>query len=327
MMMASQCEENKMKKKDDQVSMQPPTISVDDKQLNDSQPIMENDSDVQSDQNQMSKSMATEDLGHVPVDSVAKNPRIIEVYAEEPNGPITPAINDIKAELGPIVEYAKEPLLPLYKACAPLDDILHDLYIYVQVALRETPEVPSDGLTVDESAAIRLFTMQWDAPHPSLYVMLNRALRHHNREHIYPYFKYMKLFLTALVKLPFVPQSTVWRGVTKNVSADFPLDTAFTSWAFLSCTTASPVLESNEFLGSTNERTLLFVETINGREISGHSYFPAEDETLLLPGTHMIVQSQLSPAPDLHIIHLKQIIPDQVLLEPPFEGLRNISNY
>jgi hypothetical protein len=34
----------------------------------------------------------------------------------------------------------------------------------------------------------------------------------------------------------------------------------------------------------------------------------------------MEVQSQLSPAPGLHIIHLKQIKPIETLLELPFEG-------
>jgi hypothetical protein len=52
-----------------------------------------------------------------------------------------------------------------------------------------------------------------------------------------------------------------------------------------------------------------------------------EDEILLLPGTHMIVQSQFSPAADLHIIHLKQVKPEEILLEPPFEGNFNILNH
>ena len=326
MMMANPCEEDKMEKKDDQVPAQLPTILVNDGQLNDRQAIMRNDSDVHSDRSQMSNLLSAEDSGCTSVDSMARNPRIVEVNAEGLSFPVMPSINDIKAELTPIVEYAKEPLLPLYKACIPLIDILHNLYIYVQIALNETPEVPLDELTVDESAAIRLYTMEWDAPYPSLYVMLNQAMRHRNREHIRPYFKYMKLFLTALVKLPCVPQSTVWRAVTKNVSADFPPNTAITSWAFLSCTSVLPALENNDFFGSTDERTLFSVEAINGREIRGHSYFSTEDEIVLLPGTHMIVQSQFSPTLYLHIIHLKQIILDQVLLEPPFEGMLNVTN-
>ena len=86
------------------------------------------------------------------------------------------------------------------------------------------------------------------------------------------------------------------------------------------------VLESNMYLGSEGDRTLFSVEAINGRTIKAHSHFVTEDEILLLPGTHMIVQSQLSPAAQLHIIHLKQVKPEEKLLELPFPGnLMNIS--
>jgi hypothetical protein len=224
------------------------------------------------------------------------------------------------------VGYAEEPLLPLFEACAPLTNILHNLSFYVQMALNETLEQPPDGLTVDESAAIRLYTIEWDSPHRSLYSMLNHTLKYDDRENLRPYFKYLKLFVTALVKLPCVPQLTVWRGVTKNLSADFPPGTRVTWWAFSSCTTQLTVLENNMYLGNTGNRTLFSVEAINGRTIRAHSHFVTEDEILLLPGTHMIVQSQLSPAPDLHIIHLKQVKPEQMLLQPPFEGNLSIFN-
>ena len=131
----------------------------------------------------------------------------------------------------------------------------------------------------------------------------------------------MKLLITAIVKLPCSPPTTVWRGVTKNLSADFPPGTRVTWWAFSSCTTEMTVLENNMYLGNVGERTLFSVEVMNGRTIKAHSHFVTEDELLLLPGTHMVVQSQLSPAPELHIIHLKQEIPMITLLEPPFEGI------
>ncbi|CAF0751999.1 unnamed protein product [Adineta steineri] len=229
-------------------------------------------------------------------------------------------INDIKSEVDPIVGYSEEPLLPLSKACSPLNNILHSLSFYVHMALDETPEVPPDGLTIDESAAIRLYTIEWIGPYRSLYSMLNYTLKNHDRENLRPYFKYLKLFLTALVKLPCVPPLTVWRGVTKNVSDEFPPDTPVTWRAFSSCTTALPVLENEMYLGNTGSRTLFSLEIINGRRICAHSHFVTEDEVLILPGTRMIVQSQFSPAPELHIIHLKQIVPKEVLLEPPFEG-------
>jgi hypothetical protein len=275
----------------------------------------------------MAVAVAMEDSDHTQVDSMTRNRRVVEVTAEEFNLSTVNSIEDIRAELGPIVGYAQEPLLPLYKACAPLTDIVHNLNFYVQAALNETPEVPPDGLTIDESAAIRLYTIEWNKPYRGLYSMLNHTLKDENREHLRPYFKYLKLLLTALAKLPCVPPSTVWRGVTKDASADFPPNTPTTSWAFSSCTTALPVLENNTYLGNTGNRTLFSVETINGRKIRAHSHFSMEDEILLLPGTHMIVQSQFSPAPDLHMIHLRQVIPETVLLEPPFEGTFNIANY
>ena len=156
--------------------------------------------------------------------------------------------------------------------------------------------------------------------------MLNCTLKTGTREDLRPYFKYLKLFLTALVKLPCMPSLTVWRGVTKNLSAEFPPGTLVTWWRFSSCTTSLTVLENNMYLGNKGERTLFSVEAINGRTIRDHSHFITEDEILLLPGTHMVAQSQLSPAPDLYFIHLKQVIPKEMLLEPPFEGILNIFN-
>jgi hypothetical protein len=80
------------------------------------------------------------------------------------------------------------------------------------------------------------------------------------------------------------------------------------------------------YLGDNGERTLFSIEVINGRTVRAHSHFVTEDEILLLPGTYMVVQSQFSPAPDLNIIHLKQMVPKEILLEPPFEGILSSFN-
>ncbi|CAF1474559.1 unnamed protein product [Rotaria sordida] len=191
------------------------------------------------------------------------------------------------------------------------------------MALNETPQQPSDGLTVDESAAIRLYTIQWEEPHQSLHSMLNDVLRTGNRENLRPYFKYLKLLLTALVKLPCLPPSTIWRGVKKNLSAEYLSGTVVTWWAFSTGTTALTVLENNMYLGSSGERTLFSVETINGRSISAHSHYDNQEEVMLLPGTRMTVKMQMNPSLDLYSIHLVQVIPDEILLEPPFEGILN----
>lgn len=236
------------------------------------------------------------------------------------NNRLVAGVNTNSNELGPVVGYAEEPLLSLAEACAPLADLFHNISFYVQMALDETPAEPPDGLTIDESASIRLYTMEWEKPYYSLYSSLNHTLKTCPRDELRPYFKYLKLFLTAIVKLPCVPPATVWRGVTKDLSAEFPRHTLVTWWAFSSCTTELTVLDNTMYLGMDGERTLFSVEAINGRTIRAHSHFVTEDEILLLPGTHMEVQSIFSPAVGLHVVHLKQIKPKETLLELPFEG-------
>ncbi|CAM4970481.1 unnamed protein product [Rotaria socialis] len=337
-MVKSDCKKRLVAIQDKDVQIELTAITFDDQQTNTQQHAMSKDVEIKSgsphkfdnldlnmngeelpDQTQAAAVMIDSD--NAPGDSMTNNRRIVEAITEESNLKIKNVMNDIRADLGPIVGYAAEPLLPLFEACAPLTNVLYNLSFYVQMALNETPEVPPDGLTIDESAAIRLYTIEWDEPHQSLYSTLNYTLHNCPCVDLRPYFKYLKLFLTALVKLPCVAQVTIWRGITKDLSAEFSPDTLVTWRAFSSCTSALTVLENNIYLGNTGARTLLSVEVINGRTIRAHSHFATEDEILLLPGTRMVVQSQLNPAPDLYIIHLKQIIPEEILLEPPFEGI------
>ena len=172
-------------------------------------------------------------------DPMTKNRRIVEATTVEHTHQTPDTINAIEKDLDPIVGYAAEPILPLTEACAPLESIINDLSAYVQLALDGTPDEPSDGLTIDESAAVRLYTIEWQGSQRSLYSMLNRTLKNGDREQLRPYFKYLKLFLTALVKLPCVPPVTVWRGITKDQSANFPAGKRVTWWAFSSCTTTN----------------------------------------------------------------------------------------
>jgi len=193
-------------------------------------------------------------------------------------------------------------------------------------AMTRTSIQPANGLTRDESASIRIYTMEWTNRGSSLYFILNKTLNTKDQKNLRPWFKYLKLFLTALVKIQCAPAQTVWRGVRADVSGDFRSGTEVIWWAFSSCTTTLPVLQSNAYLGNTGPRTLFSIEVFNGRNVCAHSQFGKEDEMLLLPGTLMEVQSQLIQESGLHIIHLKQKIPNETLLEPPFKGILSISN-
>ncbi|CAF4773741.1 unnamed protein product [Rotaria sp. Silwood1] len=232
---------------------------------------------------------------------------------------VIPDVEDSK-KVDPVIGYAEEPLLSLSEACIPLALLVHNLMAYVSIALEHTPMDPEHGLTRDESAAICLYTMEWNDEHRSFYSILNETLRIADHENLRPWFKYLKLFLTDVIKIPCIDQQTVWRGIRADLSLQFPQGTPVIWWGFSSCTSMLPVLENDLYLGYQGPRTLFSIDAINARNVRDHSFYRNEEEILLLPGTYMEVRSQLNPAPDLHIIHLKQKIPDKMLLEPPFEG-------
>jgi hypothetical protein len=110
--------------------------------------------------------------------------------------------NEPTQMLKPISGYEREALLTIEEACKPLEDILdHELKQNISIAKMNSTE-PKNGLTPDESAAIHLYTMEWDERENSLYMVLNQTLRLADRGKLRPWFKYLKLFLTGFFKLP-----------------------------------------------------------------------------------------------------------------------------
>ncbi|CAM2710070.1 unnamed protein product [Rotaria socialis] len=212
----------------------------------------------------------------------------------------------------PIRGYAKEPLLPLEDAIEPINELLSDLDMMVDTAKRNSKK-PADGLSPNESAAIHLYTMQWEEPNVSLFTMLNKILRSKRREPLRPWFRYLKLVLTALFKLPSL-KATIWRGVQGNLSDQYDDDQVW--WGFSSCTESLNVTE--QFVGKSGVRTLFTIECINGKAIRAHSHYKEESEILLLPGTYFRVVGKSNPAKDLYIIHLRETPAPRQYLEPPF---------
>ncbi|UJR28680.1 hypothetical protein I4U23_009909 [Adineta vaga] len=66
------------------------------------------------------------------------------------------------------------------------------------------------------------------------------------------------------------------------------------------------VLESEQFLGNHDSRTLFNIEWKNGKSIQSHSYINVENE-VLLPSTQFEVISKLKRSSNLHIVHLKEV--------------------
>ena len=107
-----------------------------------------------------------------------------------------------KQVLQPISGYEKEPLLSLEKACKPLENILNQELKKNIIIAKMNSEEPANQLSQDESASIYLYTMEWERSENSLYAVLNRTLRLADRSKLTPWFRYLKLFLTGVFKLP-----------------------------------------------------------------------------------------------------------------------------
>ncbi|CAF1165651.1 unnamed protein product [Adineta steineri] len=219
--------------------------------------------------------------------------------------------------LVPIKGYQDKPLVSLVEAIQPVSAFFNEIEDNVQVALHNSQN-PADGLTQQESASVHLYTMEFGSGE-SLYTLLNRSLRAEKREDLKPWFLYLKLFLTALHKLP-SQSKRVWRGIKGvDLSSKYKTGTKFAWWGVSSCTTDMKLLESDQFLGKSGLRTMFSIDCSNGKSVIAHSYFTTtEQEIILMPGSYFEVIGQVNPAPDLHSIELKEITPSMALVKPPF---------
>ncbi|CAF3393125.1 unnamed protein product [Rotaria sp. Silwood2] len=135
-------------------------------------------------------------------------------------------------------------------------------------------------------------------------------LRNSNREALLPpWFKFLKLFLTALSKLPSTGHRFIYRGVKLDLRQKYTEGTRIVWWGFSSCTTTVGVLESDAFFGKSGTRTLFVIECDTGKDIRQHSFYQKEDEILLLPGREFEIVSSMDMGNKLSMIQLKEIIP------------------
>ncbi|CAF1427915.1 unnamed protein product [Rotaria sordida] len=235
-------------------------------------------------------------------DNLAQRIRRVTDVAQEPH-----------QYLLPICGYEKLPLVPLEIAIEELVNFLPNIQSFAYVA-KQRCEEPADGLTQDESAAIMLYSMGWEPLDDCLYFVLNSTLRSPDRRKLNPWLLYLRLFLNGLFRLPSISR-TIYRGVKLNLSKSYIMGKTVVWWGFSSCTTSLNVLQSEQFLGKKGTRTMFHIECESGKDIRNHSFFPSEDEILLLAATQFKVIGCLDQG-DLHIIQLKETQPPHPLLQP-----------
>ena len=199
--------------------------------------------------------------------------------------------------------YWQHSLVPLREALQPVMSCFDQLDRSIDEAKKRCYYPSKHQLTREESAAIYLYTME--GGDGSFYRVFNEVLRSENRRKLLPWFAYLKLFDTALAKLPTI-QKCVWRGVKGNISQKFKKDATVTWWAVSSCSVALEVVQ--DFVGSDKNATLLMIEAKKAKDISGYTSFPDEKEVLLAPGNQLYIESNaFNHEGGLHVVHLVEV--------------------
>jgi len=221
--------------------------------------------------------------------------------------------------LSPIKGYENKPLVSLEEAVEPISYLFDSIEQYVWVSKKNCNN-PKDGLTQDESASIFLYTMEFYGG-PSLYRLLNSVLRSEERENITLWFLFLKLFLTALHKLP-SHQCKVWRGIRDaDLSSQYTIEKEVVWWGVSSCTSKINVLENEQFLGKHGMRTIVSIECRNGKKIASHSYYQnKEHEVILMPGSYFHVKGHLNPSSGFYMIDMEETSPPFAFVVPPINS-------
>ncbi|MBT8224888.1 MAG: hypothetical protein KJO75_05210 [Dactylosporangium sp.] len=176
------------------------------------------------------------------------------------------------------------PLMDFRQAIAPAARLLSGLGQYVELShqfgTRQADGVVG-GLAADEAAAVYLYTCE-----SAFYRQINATLRDPDRARIVPYLPYLRLLFSAVSRLP-VRTKPLWRGVSLDLRAQYPVGRTVTWWGVSSCTSQLGVARA--FLGGRGKRTLFEVLPVRAVGIRDFSAFTGEEEFILTPGTQLTV--------------------------------------
>ncbi len=194
------------------------------------------------------------------------------------------------------------PLMDFREAVAPVAKLLSGLDWHVTQSHRFGEKLTSGetvGLSADEAAALYLYTCE-----SAFYRQINATLRNPDRTRIVPYLAYLRLLFSAVSRLP-ARTEPLWRGVSVDLRAQYPVGRTVAWWGVSSCT--SKVSVAHGFLGARGKRTLFEVQPVRAVGISGFSAFTGEEEFILAPGTQLQVTEVKSARGGLYTVKLTEL--------------------
>ncbi|MFG2874588.1 ADP-ribosyltransferase domain-containing protein [Streptomyces sp. NPDC048337] len=194
------------------------------------------------------------------------------------------------------------PLMDFQDAVAPVTETLSGLTGHIErsrdFGKRRADEM-SGSLSADAIAALYLYTCE-----SAFYREINAVLRSPDRTRVTPYLPYLRLLFSAVAGLPTHTQP-LWRGVSLDLRAQYPVGRTVTWWGVSSCTSELSVARS--FLGSRGKRTLFEVTPAQAVGIRSFSAFTGEEEYILTPGTQLKVTDVKSERGGLCTVRLTEV--------------------
>jgi hypothetical protein len=212
-----------------------------------------------------------------------------------------PGINPLTLISG----YQNEPLVSLEEALKPFDGKIDQLSKYIKEAKTECNRSSKHHLTHDESAAIYIYTMKWKPR--CLYDHLQAAWNSEDRSQLKPWFKYLKLFKSALDKLPDV-KTEIWQGKAYDEDTKEKLSSKkkvplYSSMGF--CSTSDNEIKDYLYNNVDTKMILIGYESVNGKSVSGYTA-GSLNEVILWPGTKLgVAQCVVIDAKGSMYFHLK----------------------
>jgi hypothetical protein len=188
--------------------------------------------------------------------------------------------------------YENEPLVSLEEALGPFYGKIIDLSDYIKEAKTKCyyPEKPK--LTLDESAAIYIYTMKWGDG--CLYNRLQDAWKSNDPLELKPWLKYLKLFKNAFDKLPDANEE-IWQGklfddkfeeeITLNSSSLYMVMDIFSP----SKTVVEETLDSE----NVEKKILIGFKSVGGKLLGEYSAMNL-NKVLVFPGTKVGVSEVMS---------------------------------
>ncbi|CAF4283433.1 unnamed protein product [Rotaria sp. Silwood2] len=204
--------------------------------------------------------------------------------------------------------YLDEPVLPLEDALEPFDGKINRLSYYIQEAKMRCHYPSEHNLTLDESAAIYIYTMKSDDR--CLQNYLQAALNSNDQNTLQAWFKYLKLFKTALDKLP-TAKAEVWQGGPFDEKLKEQLNSKSLPLYTSLCSCSPSVNQIKDYLQKPvgNKMILLGYQSVNGKLVTGYTANNWQ-EAIVWPA-HF--DSEAFTNTSRHIIKIRRMIIDNVL--------------